>query len=457
LGTLPLSLLLLSCARCGGPEIETLADFGPSTRTTEKGADFFGINEAVAIPFAHLKQGLIDPSEEGAELIADARLSRELGATIVRGNSPVYPYLDHLSLRKRGWDWTRSDLWVQSVQQAGLEALLVLGPWPGNRTGAFTSSYLPADLEAYDTYIRRVVERYDGDGVDDMPGLERAIRYWEVDNEPDLHNSVPARGSTNPPDPETFETPEEYAQILIRSARVIRETHPDPVILSGGLYRPHHERGRAYLESVLAVEGAKESIDVLSLHCYFDKDSLEMVNRTMLNAHELLPGVPVWITETGVPSIGGAHVDEEWQGRMVAGVYGAFLAAGADRIFWHTLADPPDARSHMRRSTFASHSLLQTLSDQEPGPGMERMDKSAGRVFRRLAELMAEVDPASLAEIEVGGGRILETDQGWLAFWGSPELPAGAGSLISLDTGEQLEALASPRAPFWIHRAHSEQ
>jgi hypothetical protein len=448
------ALLLISCGRCGGPELVPLIEFGPTKRVATSGSEIFGINEAVSIPEAWIERGWIQPDEEPTELIADAQLSAALGAGIVRGNSPVYPYLSHYGLRAQGGDWTRSDHWVRAVQDAGLDAVLVLGPWPGNRTGAYTSSYIPSDLEAYDAYLRAVVERYDGDGDSDMPGLKRPIRYWEIDNEPDLHNSAPARGTPNPPEPSQFQTPAEYAQILIRSARVIRETDPDATVLSAGLFRPHHSSGRDYLEAVLAIPGARESIDILSLHCYFDQDSLETLNRTMLHATQLLPDVPIWITETGVPSIGRSpHIDTVWQSQMVVAIYGGFLAAGADRVFWHTLADPPNAERHMKRAPFASHSLLQSTEGASPGPGQSRNDKPAGTVYRRLAQLMASVDPSSIQEILVPGGRMIETDSGWLAFWGEPQVPQGGEEAVSLMTGGTIDASESVVAPAWIYKA----
>ncbi|MGQ9576341.1 MAG: hypothetical protein ACUVUC_13585 [Thermoguttaceae bacterium] len=37
--------------------------------------------------------------------------------------------------------------------------------------------------EAYIRFVKAVVERYDGDGVDDMTGLNVPIRYWQFENE----------------------------------------------------------------------------------------------------------------------------------------------------------------------------------------------------------------------------------------------------------------------------------
>ena len=435
------ALLLFSCGRCAEPP--PLQDLGPFQRDSTIGADFFGINEAVSIPQAWIRQGHIQESEEAAELQADARLALDLGVSIVRANSPVYPYLDHYSLLGREWDWRQSDLWVKTVQEAGLEALMVIGPWPGNRTAAYTPHYLPDDLDAYAEYVRRVVERYDGDGQDDMPGLTRPIRYWEVDNEPDLHHTAPAKGVPNPPDPSTFETPAEYAQILKLSSQIIRATHPNPTILSGGLFRPHAQNGRQYLEDLLAISGVKESFDVLSLHCYFDANHLDIPERTMRLAAELMPGTPVWITETGVPSIGrGPHIDSAWQAKMVVSVYGSLSHGGRSGILAYV--DPPNPSRHIKRAPFASHSLLQASDDNPPGPGGTRTDKPAGIAYRNLASVMAQVDPQSLQEIEATGGRILQTDRGLLIFWGSPTLPSGFTNGVSLLTGEPTTSSDSP-------------
>jgi len=41
-------------------------------------------------------------------------------------------------------------------------------------------------MNAYENFISKLVERYDGDGIDDMPGLVVPIKYWEVSNEPSM-------------------------------------------------------------------------------------------------------------------------------------------------------------------------------------------------------------------------------------------------------------------------------
>jgi len=45
-------------------------------------------------------------------------------------------------------------------------------------------SFLPIDAAKYISFVKATVERYDGDGIDDMPGLQNPIKYWQVGNEP---------------------------------------------------------------------------------------------------------------------------------------------------------------------------------------------------------------------------------------------------------------------------------
>ena len=442
------ALVACVCADPAPAAAPTAAKAPPGVaRTARKGAELFGINEAVSIPKLFLDDGRISPAEEPALLAQDAAAAAHLGAAIVRSNTANYPYLDHLRLARSGWDWRRADAWVAAVQAAGLDALVMIGPWPGNATAGFTTAYVPTDLPAYAAYVRRVVERYDGDGVDDMPGLQRKIRYWEVDNEPDLHNSKPPKNGPQRIDPALFERPDEYAAVLLASAQAIRQADPEAVVLSAGFFRPHHPQGAAYARAVFDDPAVVAAVDVFSAHVYFEEDGIEPLARALQLAAELLPGKPVWITETSVPSDPRKpHIDEAWQGKMVAAIIGAALAGGADRVFWHTLADPPWAKERSG-APFSTHSLLATTA---PGPGSVVggvVDKPAGAVYRRLAALLRDTDPAVYREEAAAGGRLLWTGAGWLAFWGSPSLPPGAGVITDLRTGEVLTAAV---APAWI-------
>ncbi len=331
------------------------------------------------------------------------------------------------------------DSWVRALG-ADLVGVGMVSPWPANQTAAYTARYLPDDLGAWAACTAALVERYDGDGVGDMPGLVAPIRYWEVDNETDLKNTNVARGAERTYDPATFCTPGEYAIVLTTAAAAIRAASPDARVLALGLYRPHAAAGQAYAEAVLAYPGVVESFDILSLHTYHDDDGERLAGGVRALA-ALSPGKPIWVTET---SVSGA-VGEEEQGRRVASVAAWAAMAGAERLFWHSLADPP--RRGGRRvgvGDFGTHSLLQAVEGRAP------VEKPAGAVFRHLAEQLAAHDLAGARPDGVGAARLV--DGSLLLFAGTRVADAGG---LSLRTGEAVLPGGLATSPAWLHASPS--
>ena len=78
-----------------------------------------------------------------------------------------------------------TDGYVREYQQAGFaELVMALNPrssW-ASRSGTDLSPK-PEYLDAYGQWVAALVERYDGDGVADMPGLARPVRTYEIGTE----------------------------------------------------------------------------------------------------------------------------------------------------------------------------------------------------------------------------------------------------------------------------------
>jgi hypothetical protein len=97
----------------------------------------------------------------------------------------MWRYIEPVETTPPTYGWTSWDNWFGSVAGAGFEPIGVVfnhPPW------AATTSCGPIDkvpLSRYGDFIRALVERYDGDGVDDAPGSPR-VRYWEIGNEEDF-------------------------------------------------------------------------------------------------------------------------------------------------------------------------------------------------------------------------------------------------------------------------------
>jgi hypothetical protein len=87
-----------------------------------------------------------------------------------------------------------------------------------------SSDRLPAanHIASYQDWIRALVERYDRDGMDDMPGLLSSVRFYQVGNE-----------YANP----TFwsGTSEDYSRLLRSTRKAAQEASPEVKIISNGI------------------------------------------------------------------------------------------------------------------------------------------------------------------------------------------------------------------------------
>ena len=84
------------------------------------------------------------------------------------------------------FDFSEMDNLVKASQENNVALLAELQPfadwdqaWDKN-CKAKENEYLckPKDMQAYKRFVSKTVERYDGDGEDDMPGLKIPIKYW---------------------------------------------------------------------------------------------------------------------------------------------------------------------------------------------------------------------------------------------------------------------------------------
>jgi hypothetical protein len=235
--------------------------------------------------------------------------------------------------RRGVFDFTLHDLRVRDAQAHGL---WMLGNVDFSRVPGYaqvSGSYF--DDSAYLEYLSAVVERYDGDGTDDMPGLGSPILYWEIGNEVVVPKHF--RGSAD-----------DYAHVLRISHAAIRASCPACVVLIGGWIvgkgeEEKWERSLAYFERVLGAGGG-EAFDVMNYHEYaldYLRDTGEHVEgfRAALARYGLAK--PIWITEANTrldPALGLDATRQAWD--VIKRPVVAF-AAGVDVFMWHGLDDAP--------------------------------------------------------------------------------------------------------------------
>lgn len=147
--------------------------------------------QASAPPFENSPFGFLPARVERAGYPDSGFVDAQyIGVRWHRSEVPVWWFLVQPDLNNPTYDWALYDDTLGAVPE-GVHTLANISAdhWLQRHGYALPGSYLPVDVEQYRRFVRATVERYDGDGVDDMPGLENPVMYWQVDNEPKAHLS----------------------------------------------------------------------------------------------------------------------------------------------------------------------------------------------------------------------------------------------------------------------------
>lgn len=235
------------------------------------------------------------------------------------------------------WTFT-TDRQVKRWQNENLAVLVTIWPFAGwdqdschsdkpEAVGMFPGMgsrlYSPCNEESYSNWLTAVVERYDGDGINDMPGLKYPIRHWEVLNEPEMQG------------PElTFyqEDSNSYLELLKLSHQAIKAADPNAQVLLGG-QAGMQSKFVDYWQPIM--QGAAGYFDIGNIHSISsrDLDFFASEYREFLddNAFER---TSFWVTEAlvGTPPGEQKLTDDELARRTMTG-YASSFAAGANVIF----------------------------------------------------------------------------------------------------------------------------
>lgn len=392
-------------------------------------ADVFGINEAVGVPGKIARD--LTPEERAASVQRQLLRLHGLGVVHVRTHTAAYPWMSfHDHQATWGGDRTEIDRFIIALLDAGLEPLVMLGPWPGNRTAAYTSTYVPEDLDAYAAWVQETVERYDGDGVDDAPGLSRGVHQWEIDNEPDLHNWAPPKNYTLPAgfDISAFSTPEQFAEVVRVTSAAIRAADPDALVLPGGVHQPLG-RGRDYARTTYAIPGFVDAIDGVNVHGYPRHRAYDVLDGAE-SVSALAPGLPVWVTETSTLSTG--RRGERQQAADLLVLVLEALHREYVRVYWHSIAENPTVfRRQGRPMTSGRNLLTGSREDVVRDRGIDRFRryhrKISAWVLVDFMERWGDVPRSQVAPAPCAGGRALAIGADDVVVWSTEPLP-GAGS-----------------------------
>jgi hypothetical protein len=219
--------------------------------------------------------------------------------------NPFAPFVwGDVEKSKGSYNWEETDNYVKKAQS--YEIALVATIWPyadwdqetchekleshlhPNRPDLGEYKQKPCDMESYKNFVRALVERYDGDGEDDLEGLKYPIRYWEVMNEVEEGEDVQFlnfRGEDQSRD---------YLDILVATAQAVNTSDSQAKVLNGGIAGLAQKEWDFWEEIFKGV--GRDYIDIINIHAVNSPDHLQMVPIKSFMLENLLTN-PVWITE----------------------------------------------------------------------------------------------------------------------------------------------------------------
>jgi len=289
--------------------------------------------------------------------IRDVLLESPFGFHPASVAKPGYPDNGYTDATNIGVTWTREGLYAfwfkvqPNISQptytfadydrqwravpANMRILGNISPQPTNAQGyCLPNSYIPIDEQKYAAFVKATVERYDGDGIDDMPGLTNPITYWQVGNEP--------RSATTG-----------FADLQRITYTAIKDACPDCTVLIGGV--PGMPPADVFIDGFdkdykpILDALAGKYVDVLDFHWYGsatgDYRGAKQVYdhiRAVLQADGFPADLPVWITEMGAysgdpaPVIAGIDFPAQTERQQALDYFKRFvypLSFGVKKIF----------------------------------------------------------------------------------------------------------------------------
>jgi hypothetical protein len=236
-----------------------------------------------------------------------------------------------IEIEEGNFDWSDTDTQVLELENNGNSILATIWPYAQwdqeachlDQEGRLTEEpefhllgerrFEPCDYQAYSNWLSKVVERYDGDGIDDMPGLRYPVTHWEIVNEPELKTFFAGKAS-------------DYVDILKASYESIKEADNNSFVVLGG-YALGVENSSEYWGDILPeIDGY---FDIATLHCLGqdDEDLWAEEYKELLNTYGL--DNEFWITET---SVGPEYAEKVSHDDEIIAVANAF-ANGASKLF----------------------------------------------------------------------------------------------------------------------------
>ncbi len=187
----------------------------------------------------------------------------------------------------------------------------------------------PCNMTAYAEFLSRLVERYDGDGTNDMPGLRYPVKYWEIMNEPAMQGDLRFFSGS----------PEDYLEILKVSYERIKQSDKGAKVLMAGMAGMQSQFVQ-FWDKIMSE--AKNYFDIANIHSI--STTSEMEDLFLFKFKEFLKNhgaenKKIWITEVQYGDLFSPPKDLRSVEKLLVKSTVFALANGASKIFhvgnWH--------------------------------------------------------------------------------------------------------------------------
>lgn len=192
----------------------------------------------------------------------------------------------------------------------------------------------PSDWTAYQNFVEKVVERYDGDGKDDMPKLAMPIKYWEVMNEPDLQwkSNMPMISEDRSLNFYKL-GPLDYGELLKKTYPSIKNADSSAQVLIAGAAGADERMLSFYETLFMNMADAPNYFDIANVHCISNDQATRDFNVGPYKKVLETVGItqkPIWVTEA--EAMYGKSGEENFQNTKTSTANA--IKAGASRIFF---------------------------------------------------------------------------------------------------------------------------
>ena len=209
---------------------------------------------------------------------------------------------NNIEKEKGIFSWDKADEYVTYAQNHNQTTIATIWPYAnweqksckrkkgrspfGKRFAKYLSN--PCSIENYKIFLSALVDRYDGDGTNDMPGLTKPIVYWEVMNEPEFKMFFKG-------------TEDEFVEIFNFSSKLIKSKQKDAVIIMAGAAGMFPESKKFWKSALPKI---KDHFDIANMHHITPPDGKCDKDFWVGEFSQLLKSLnidkPIWVTEAMV-------------------------------------------------------------------------------------------------------------------------------------------------------------